>query len=262
MPNQTALADVLRKAGCKVSEAPGWKTRGHGSTLTPVGIMLHHTGGRYPGDRTVVLKGRSDLPGPLCNLYLGPKGHFRAIAAGVAYHAGSGSQKVIDEARRGIGSVGTAAQRRLRDTTGTGNHYFIGIEVSNLGGRSYPKEQIDALVKGLAALCKHYGWTEKHIKHHKEYTARKVDMSYRGKIRGRVALLLHPPAKKAAPKSRPNIKEGSSGKLVVDVQRALHITPDGQFGPKTKAAVYAFQRKRGWAGSGVVGPLTWRALGF
>jgi murein L,D-transpeptidase YcbB/YkuD len=42
--------------------------------------------------------------------------------------------------------------------------------------------------------------------------------------------------------------------------RGAHLAVDGAFGPRTKAAVVAFQRSRHLAGGGVVTAATWRAL--
>lgn len=44
------------------------------------------------------------------------------------------------------------------------------------------------------------------------------------------------------------------------LQQRLGITPDGQFGSGTRESVRAFQRRKGLAIDGVVGPETWRAL--
>lgn len=63
------------------------------------------------------------------------------------------------------------------------------------------------------------------------------------------------------------LRQGASGAEVTDLQnklRAAGFDPgasDGRFGPKTLAAVQAFQRARGLAVDGVVGPQTWGALG-
>lgn len=64
---------------------------------------------------------------------------------------------------------------------------------------------------------------------------------------------------------RPTLRIGSQGAGVRDLQTILRgggaaITADGMFGPKTKAAVVAFQRSAGLGADGVVGPKTWGAL--
>ncbi len=56
------------------------------------------------------------------------------------------------------------------------------------------------------------------------------------------------------------IKEGSRGKDVERIQRAVGVTPDGIFGPKTKSAVKAYQSRHGLAADGIVGPKTWEVM--
>jgi len=56
------------------------------------------------------------------------------------------------------------------------------------------------------------------------------------------------------------IKEGSKGKDVERIQQALGVTPDRIFGPKTKSAMIAFQRRYGLIADGTVGPKTWSLL--
>jgi peptidoglycan hydrolase-like protein with peptidoglycan-binding domain len=66
--------------------------------------------------------------------------------------------------------------------------------------------------------------------------------------------------------ARPMLRVGSRGPEVEALQQQLaaaghECAVDGQFGPRTHAAVVAFQRARGLAADGVVGPMTWAALG-
>jgi uncharacterized protein YkwD len=62
------------------------------------------------------------------------------------------------------------------------------------------------------------------------------------------------------PAAIPTLREGSRGALVQEVQRKLHVTADGVFGPRTVAAVKSFQKRHGMSPSGVVGPKTRKAL--
>lgn len=52
------------------------------------------------------------------------------------------------------------------------------------------------------------------------------------------------------------LREGDSGPEVEKVQLAVGAVPDGIFGPKTKAAVIAFQTSHGLVPDGIVGPKT------
>lgn len=57
------------------------------------------------------------------------------------------------------------------------------------------------------------------------------------------------------------LKRGSRGTWVKRVQWQLGgLAVDGIFGPKTEAAVKAFQKKAGIAVDGIVGPVTWKKL--
>jgi len=59
----------------------------------------------------------------------------------------------------------------------------------------------------------------------------------------------------------PTLRQGSTGTAVVQLQRLVHVSADGIFGPITRAAVISAQRGHGLAGTGVVDAATWRALG-
>jgi hypothetical protein len=58
------------------------------------------------------------------------------------------------------------------------------------------------------------------------------------------------------------IEPGDKGNDVKELQRALKIRADGQYGGKTKRAVRRFQRKNGLEADGVAGPETLEALGI
>ena len=57
------------------------------------------------------------------------------------------------------------------------------------------------------------------------------------------------------------LKMGDEGADVEWLQKKLGLTPDGDFGPATKAAVIAFQKKQGLTADGIAGARTQAALG-
>ena len=58
------------------------------------------------------------------------------------------------------------------------------------------------------------------------------------------------------------LKLGSKGPGVVTLQEFLKITADGDFGPKTEAAVKSWQKAHGLLADGIVGRNTWAAMGI
>src|SRR5215469_17949164 len=106
------LPTVLKNAGLKVALVDGWQDRGRGDVGTIQGVLCHHTAGPLSGNMpslNILVKGRSDLPGPLAQLGLGRDGTYFVVAAGRCNHAGPGAWQRVT----------------------TGNSSFIGIEAEN-----------------------------------------------------------------------------------------------------------------------------------
>jgi peptidoglycan hydrolase-like protein with peptidoglycan-binding domain len=251
MADLTWLADVLKKAGLKVAEQPGWQTRGRGPMGTVRGVMCHHTAGPKTGNMPsldVVTNGRAGLSGPLAQLGLGRDGTYYVIAAGRANHAGAGVWKGIT----------------------TGNSSFIGIEAENQGvaGDPWPDVQMDAYRRGVAAILTRLGADVSMCCGHKDYAPRrKIDPSFdMDAFRRDVAAIMDGTAPSPAPipakdnQSRPTLRRGSRGEAVERIQAKIGAAVDGIFGPGTEAAVRAFQRAHGLVPDGIFGPRSWAAL--
>ncbi|MEV6877025.1 N-acetylmuramoyl-L-alanine amidase [Amycolatopsis sp. NPDC051128] len=132
------LVDAARSTGYPVVEVAGWQTRGHGGMRVVEGVVGHHTAtaesapGDYPS-LGIVIDGRADLAGPLCNLGLGRGGTIYVVAAGCAYHAG---------ASRWLGYLDV-------------NDEFLGIEAESAGTGFWTAAQLDAYPKLVAALLRY-----------------------------------------------------------------------------------------------------------
>jgi N-acetyl-anhydromuramyl-L-alanine amidase AmpD len=249
------LPDVLRAAGLKVALVDGWDTRGTDNVRKTLGVICHHTatvgGGNMP-TLGLLIKGRPDLTGPLCQLGVGRDGTYYVVAAGRANHAGPGSW------------IGITA----------GNSSFIGIEAENSGRTDdpWPQVQVDAYQRGVAAILAHIGRTAASCCGHKEYAlpaGRKsdpdVDMdAFRERVakilNGEVAPIALIPAAEPAGKARRTMRRGDTGTDVAELQNALGVEANGVFGPKTEAALREFQRTHRMVPDGIVGPKSWAAI--
>ena len=134
------LPDLLRKAGLKVVEIDGWRTRGRPVStgeFKPVGSLNHHDARKdVVGDaaddlawaKSMFITGRPDLPAPLCQLSLSMEGVVYVGASGRANHAG---------VARPSGSV----------SGGDGNALYVGTEWMLSGSQGIPKAMYEAGVK-------------------------------------------------------------------------------------------------------------------
>lgn len=69
------------------------------------------------------------------------------------------------------------------------------------------------------------------------------------------------PASGSRPYPGKELRQGApEGPDVLYLQNKLGVSPTGPFGPKTHAAVVAFQKKHKLLADGIVGPLTWSKL--
>lgn len=188
------LVEVLTAAGVVVEASAGWELAGK-PNFAPVGIMLHHTAGPKTGDAptlSVCKNGRPDLSGPLCHIVLGRSGKAYVIANKRANHAGDGAQQVLNKVLKDEPVVGNAVTNKYADVKGlSGNGYFFGIEVENSGtGEAYPDVQTEALARICAAICQWKGWSANRVIHHRQWTSRKIDMSYKADVPAMVAQIM------------------------------------------------------------------------
>jgi hypothetical protein len=216
------LPALLRARGLKVVEVSGWYGRGRPGAFSPVGVLCHHTAtGRSTSDAAVVnllVRGRSDLPGPLCQIGLARDGTVYVIASGRANHAGTAK------------ASGTVA-------AGDGNSLYIGIEAFNDGvGEPWPKRQYDAYVLLAATLCQHItGNSAATVRGHKETsTTGKVDPTFdMGAFRARVREAL---ANKRRPIPQPQpteeFEDMTPDEITKIVQDAVRTTPLTVIGKK------------------------------
>lgn len=165
------LADVLREWGLNVVEVAGWQTRGqdpdgYGRAFDPQVVVDHHTAGPRVGDLPtlgVLLAGRPDVPGPLCNVAT-PRNTPNTVyvmASGKSNNAGEGSWAGF-----------------------SGNYHTLGNERENVGTDAEPFtfEQNEtaartgaALIDGIRRYHGHAISADRFAEHKEWAPTRKID---------------------------------------------------------------------------------------
>lgn len=213
----------------------GWNADTH------IATMAHHIVSRRSQGLTPFLnlckKGRADLPGPLCNVYGGFDRVARIICMGWANHSGKGGPVTVEK--------GVIPQNN-------GRAYFLGTEFEGgLDPDDWRDEDHEFQARVLAAQLDWLGVTEKSHHEHKTWApGRKSDrLGYTlSTARSRIATVLSQPKEEdmALLPMRKGDGTGSRESKKSDVawvQRMLNraygagLTTDGNYGPKTSAAI-------------------------
>lgn len=269
MSRQLWIADRCRSAGLEVAEVNGWRDRGS-SAFNPAGLVAHHTAGASTGEMPslrVLIYGRSDLPGPLCNVGLGRSGKVYVVAAGRANHAGRGGW---------AGMVG--------------NSSVMGIEAENDGRQPWPQVQLAAYKKLSRALLAGMGSPARLMCAHREWApGRKIDPHAIDMAAWRADLGAPTPAPQPQPPlsddefrrrimAKPVLSEGAGvGDRAhqfwdVGIMQALmgwhgavpvslDDRPNGRFDFRTRESLAAWQGRTGaLVADGICGPATWAFL--
>lgn len=171
------LPQVLRDAGLTVHTYQGWETRGSDRWGPLRGIVCHATAGaRNSSDagemRVLWETGSTTAPTPIAQLYLSRTGTWWVGASGLCYHA----------------LIGQRGPHK-----GYGNSALIGVEAANDNrGEPWPAVQVDAYIRGVAAICRHMGWNADVVVGHREHQNDKTDPAGidMDQFRARVAALL------------------------------------------------------------------------
>jgi hypothetical protein len=178
MPTPLELVAALKDYGVTVVQEPGWITRGTGYPFHPYGQAIHHDalhdGVSDAAAIRLMIQGRPDLSGPLCNDWHDSDGTVHLIAWGNANHAGRNEADVHARLKAGLPPLGDARLDPDEDTV-IGNSFLWGRECRNAGDGRDPWEQMEAMHRASAAIADCFGWSSDAIAGHRELTKRKPD---------------------------------------------------------------------------------------
>ncbi|GAA3121643.1 N-acetylmuramoyl-L-alanine amidase [Streptomyces echinatus] len=277
-PSASTFAALLRAEGVSVVEVGDWETHNRNTKgpWGPVnGVMIHHTVTRGTANTVQIVRdGYTALPGPLCHGMIAKDGKVYLVGYGRANHAGLGDPDVL------AAVIAETKPPTDDEASVDGNRHFYGFECENMGDDKdpWPPEQIEAIEKVAAALCRHHGWTARSVIRHLDWQPGKVDprgpgMQWDDVLAGISARLgTKPPTKPAPTPSKPTVdlsklvaaaksNPSAAGQPVtysgVKVVEAALVNAgylskaysDGHYGKVTVEAYAKLQRHLGYSGS-------------
>ncbi|MFD3749764.1 peptidoglycan-binding protein [Streptomyces cyaneofuscatus] len=278
------LLQALRDEGLTVVEHRSWRTnnRDHKGPWGPThGVVIHHTvSAGTAASVELCYNGHSALPGPLCHGVIAKDGTVYLVGNGRANHAGAGDGDVLQAV------IAERAPLPADNEAGTdGNRYFYGFEAVNLGdGKDpWPEEQLLAIERAAAAVCRAHGWGERSVIGHLEWQPGKIDPRGFGMdwMRDRIGARLGrapevPPVEPPKPTCEPFpgasfFAVGRNSPIVTAMGKRLVAEGCGRYavgpGPRWSEAdrnsYAAWQRKLGYTGSdadGIPGKTSWDRL--
>lgn len=277
--------------GVHVVEVGPWEThnRNHMGPWGPMyGVMIHHTvtsGSAHTVE--MCRKGYTGLPGPLCHGVITKDGKVHLVGYGRANHAGLGDPDVL------AAVINEQPVPVDEEATVDGNRHFYGFECENLGdGKDpWPAEQLAAIEKVSAALCRVHGWSAASVIRHLDWQPGKSDPRgidwtlMRERIAKRlgdkpqvptppepqmpvvdlsklVAAAKSDPARSGTPVTYSGVRTVEAA--LVDAGLLAKRYSDGHFGSATVDAYAKWQRKLGYSGSaadGIPGKTSLKKLG-
>lgn len=289
-----ALVSALRAEGVNVVEHPGWRTnnRNQKGSWGPVrGVVIHHTvSSGTSASVSLCFNGHSELPGPLCHGVIAKDGTVHLVGNGRANHAGGGDPSVLQAVASETYGDRPPTPREHEGSPGAvdGNSHFYGFECVNLGDGHdpWPAEQLNAIERVSAALCRAHDWGAKSVIGHLEWSDWKSDprgFSMTG-MRRRVQTRLtthpgkptpapqppHPPRYQPFPGRSFFTAQPDSPVVAVMGQRLVaegcghyRVGPSSRWSTADRESYAAWQRKLGYHDSdadGWPGPASWAAL--
>ncbi|MDH6224372.1 N-acetylmuramoyl-L-alanine amidase [Streptomyces sp. MJP52] len=285
---------ALRAEGVKVVEHDGWRTHNRNAKgpWGPVhGTMFHHTVTRGTANTVRLCReGYASLPGPLCHGVIAKDGQVHLVGWGRANHAGLGDPDVL---RAVIAETILPADDQA---TADGNRHFMGFECENLGDNKdpWPAEQVEAIVRVAAAICRAHGWSARSVIRHLDWQPGKIDprgpglnwTDIKSRIEDRLGVKETPtpvvpkparpkvdlsqlvaaarsnPKAKGQPVTYPGVRLVEAA--LVDEGLLAKTYSDGHFGTSTLTAYARWQKRCGYTGrdaDGIPGMTTLRKLG-